>query len=151
MTPLPDSKSIPPVNEHVEAYQNAVNIRREEATASFLPEEVSRMRVLESVSKQLEDAKIPFALWGNPLNRETGVSFWRFNRLDYLPEDTSFKDRADEMMRILFWRLAPTIAEWTNAGVVKYSAFYDENRKLLYAYDNAGARSVIVLPEDAVQ
>lgn len=150
MSELPDPTTIPPVTEHIEAYQASVDANRREAIAAMNEAEKAKMAVLESVSKQLEDAQIPFALWGSPLDKENGVRFWRFNRLDYLPPEATFKERSDLMMRVQFWCLAPTMAQWTFAGAVKHAAYYGKEQELLYGYqvDDVEERIRIVIPED---
>ncbi len=149
MITLPDPTTLPNTAEGVADYQSAVNARRAEQTASFKPEEKAQMAIIEAVSKQLEDAKIPFALWANPLNTETGTCFWRFSRLEYLPESAPFSERASLLMRTLYWRLAPTMSEWMlKAFGVKYASFYDEERKPLFAYDMTGERTAIMVIKD---
>lgn len=135
MTNIPDSRMIPPHNEYMEAYQVSINAMRQERIAQMAPEEQAKMAVLESVSLQLEEAKIPFVLWGNPNTKEEDGVFWRFNKLEYLPGDSSFKDRSNVVMRTIFWRLAPTITEWMTAGVAKFVGFYDADKKMIYSYD----------------
>ncbi len=145
---LPDIKTVPPTTEHMEAYQASVDTMRAEAVASMTPEEQARMKVMESVSRQLEEAKIPFALWANPLTDR--VRFWRFNRLDYLPENATFKERGDVIMKTQFWCLAPTMAQWTFAGAVKYAAYYGAQQEMLYGYviDEKTQQIKVVLPEE---
>ncbi len=145
---LPDTNTVPPVNEHMEAYQAQVNEQRAEKVASLSPEEQARMGVIESVSSQLEKAGIPFVVWASPMTNDKTPVFWRFNRLEYLPDDTPFPTRSDLMMRILFWRLAPTIANWTTAGGAKFISFFGKEKEFLYGYDMSSEPCKIVLPPE---
>lgn len=136
--------SIPFNEEHFEAYQDEVNRKREEMLATRPPEEVARMRVIESVAGQLEAANIPFVMWANPVLEPDKVGFIRFNKLEYMAGETLDK-RVGWLQRQAYYALFPDIMWWISRLFgIRTAAFYDKNSEFMFGHDLSGERAMII-------
>jgi hypothetical protein len=141
----PANASIPMTEEYVEARQAAMNLYRHQKMEKMLPEEQVKMKIIEQVSKQLEDAEIPFFLFASPIDDDglkKSPQFWQFNKMDYGKEFK--KSKALAILRNMFY-LIPCATYTLFIGNTERLIAEDKNRKILYMFDRS-LNKVILSP-----
>ncbi len=123
-----DNTPSPTPEEASLARQAALNARKEEQRATISPEEQARLDVIESVSRQLEAAQIPFLLFADSVSLDESTKrscWWQFNKMGYESVWTEMVSNAQDRMRAL---LQTTVAHMSRT-VTGYLVWMPEGNK----------------------
>ncbi len=138
MSDLPDYRSLPKNDEHLEAFQATIDAQRAAQKAAMSPEQRRRVEIMESVSAQLEEAGVPFILFAAPTD-DGSTGFYRFLRFHYDPvgaPDAAYRKRVKDA---LFLQLSPALAQFSTAyDDIHFASFFNADGSPAYHYDMSG-------------